>query len=161
MISFTVYGPPKAQARQKITTVNGKPRTYTPKDSADYRTRIRDAATEAMAGRPLIDSPCCVFIQTVKQAKINGWNKAEREWLDAGGLYIHDRKPDADNHAKQHLDALNGVVWVDDARVVSLHVLKLQGREPRATVTVWPLHKLFWTDESIVKFIQEIQREQA
>ena len=36
-------------------------------------------------------------------------------------------KPDVDNIAKAVLDALNGVIWVDDKQVVELTVKKYYG----------------------------------
>lgn len=49
------------------------------------------------------------------------------------------KKPDVDNVAKEHADALNGVAWHDDAQVTELHVFKdpqVSGGEAFATVTV-------------------------
>ena len=48
-------------------------------------------------------------------------------------------KPDADNIAKAVCDAGNGVLWVDDAQVVELHVTRFvaaEGGAPRVEVTV-------------------------
>lgn len=36
----------------------------------------------------------------------------------------HEKKPDLDNLAKSVLDALNGIVWRDDAQVASLSMSK-------------------------------------
>jgi Holliday junction resolvase RusA-like endonuclease len=35
------------------------------------------------------------------------------------------KKPDIDNIAKTYLDAMNGVIFVDDTQVIDLHVKKL------------------------------------
>lgn len=37
------------------------------------------------------------------------------------------RYGDLDNHVKAVMDALNGVVWVDDAQVVEMHAFKRNG----------------------------------
>lgn len=49
------------------------------------------------------------------------------------------RKPDFDNIAKEHTDALNSVAWHDDAQVTEAHIYKdpqVRGGKESATVTV-------------------------
>lgn len=155
-ITFTVFEPPVAQARQKITTVNGHPRAYTPPKSAAYRELVRTAARKAMEGRAMLTGPLIMTVIVIKKAKSTGWTKGEREWLDSGGLMTHDKKPDADNHLKQICDALNDVVYNDDAQIVFPSVLKLQGRVPRTIITVAPCRKEFWTDGSVADLTRDI-----
>ena len=45
-------------------------------------------------------------------------------------------KPDADNLAKAITDAMNGIVYADDAQIAELVCKKLYGAEPRVMVTV-------------------------
>ena len=45
-------------------------------------------------------------------------------------------KPDVDNLAKQVLDALNGVLWQDDAQVVDLHERKIYAEHPSIIIQV-------------------------
>ena len=50
-------------------------------------------------------------------------------------------KPDADNEAKLVMDALNGLVWADDAQVVDLHVVKhprVRGQSARMDISIAP-----------------------
>lgn len=50
-------------------------------------------------------------------------------------------KPDADNEAKLVMDALNGLVWADDAQVVDLHVRKhprARGQAERMDISIAP-----------------------
>lgn len=159
MISFTIYGDPRPQARPRMTKTG---HVYTPKDSSDYRSRARDAALERMQEElvtPLMKGPVCVFIQIVKQSKTTGWKKSQREWLDNGGLMLHPKKPDADNVLKQICDACNGVVWVDDSQVVFAHAAKTHGRESLVNVWVWEPKKLEWTHDSIEEFVELIERQ--
>jgi Holliday junction resolvase RusA-like endonuclease len=46
---------------------------------------------------------------------------------------------DVDNIAKGALDALNGVLWKDDAQVADLRVRKVYTDCPRTEITVWEL----------------------
>jgi hypothetical protein len=50
-------------------------------------------------------------------------------------------KPDADNVAKL-LDALNKIVWADDAQIVALHVFKHYSDRPRIEIAITPLNVL-------------------
>ena len=45
-------------------------------------------------------------------------------------------KPDLDNYIKSTLDALNGIIWADDARIVDLHAHKYYSDDPRIELTV-------------------------
>lgn len=45
------------------------------------------------------------------------------------------RYGDLDNHVKAVMDALNGVVWVDDAQVVEMHAYKIEG-SPRIEIDI-------------------------
>jgi hypothetical protein len=46
------------------------------------------------------------------------------------------KKPDIDNIAKTYLDAMNGVIFVDDTQVVELHVKKVYAEKPGVDVMV-------------------------
>lgn len=50
-------------------------------------------------------------------------------------------KPDGDNDGKLVMDALNGLVWADDAQVVDLHVVKhprVRGQAERMDISIAP-----------------------
>ena len=50
-------------------------------------------------------------------------------------------RPDADNEAKLVMDALNGLVWADDAQVVDQHVIKhprVRGQAERMDISIAP-----------------------
>ncbi len=59
-------------------------------------------------------------------------------WEALGGIPFV-KKPDYDNVAKEHTDALNGVAWHDDAQVTEAHIYKdpqVRGGRESATMTV-------------------------
>lgn len=53
----------------------------------------------------------------------------------------HTQRPDADNVAKAALDALNGVVFFDDAQVVTLKAEKRWSDKDQLSVFVWSLQQ--------------------
>lgn len=46
------------------------------------------------------------------------------------------KKPDIDNAAKLIMDSLNGVLWLDDAQICALHVLKQWDTRPRVVIVL-------------------------
>lgn len=78
-----------------------------------YKSACRAGGTECMAGKGV---PVGVVIQTFRTLSKSRPKRVSSE----PDVY----KPDADNVAKLVLDALNGVAWVDDSQVMSLHVVK-------------------------------------
>lgn len=105
---------------------------FTPKPQRDFMGTIRSMASQAMAGRPLIDGPCELTITATYQ-----WPKSLSPRKRA--LPFADRKttrPDAGNIAKIVEDALNSIVWTDDARVSDTHIHKRYGDVPGLRVEV-------------------------
>jgi Holliday junction resolvase RusA-like endonuclease len=50
-----------------------------------------------------------------------------------------EKRPDADNILKLVADALNGVAYDDDKRVVVASVCKLWSSQPRLEITIEPI----------------------
>lgn len=55
------------------------------------------------------------------------WSKKKQR--EAVGQY-HTKKPDIDNLTKGLFDAANGLIWIDDNRVVDMTVFKVYGENP-------------------------------
>jgi Holliday junction resolvase RusA-like endonuclease len=128
-VLFTVPGEPRGKGRPRFTR---KGFAYTDTATRDYETVIRCRAAEAMPCEAL-DTPISVRVDIYKGVA-KSWSNARRSRaLD--GLEIPG-KPDLDNVAKAVLDAMNGVVYADDAQVVRLLVTKQYSLEPRLVVTV-------------------------
>lgn len=69
------------------------------------------------------------------------WSNKKKNCALAGEL-AHTTKPDADNCLKAICDALNGIIWKDDALVIEKHVYKFYSDTPCAKVRVVPLNHL-------------------
>lgn len=92
-------------ARTKINTAN-KGRFLTP-SSQRFKRDLGIIARAAMAGQKIFTGAINIYIDLYKNCATTSRNYG-----------------DADNHAKAVLDALNNIVFVDDAQVVSLQVAK-------------------------------------
>lgn len=100
VVDFVVPGMSVPKQRPRVVTVKGRVLTYTPKHSVAWEKTVRLMAMSTFS--------------------------RERTWRTAGAFGLHvivqtHRKPpkrgDIDNHAKNCMDALNGVAWDDDALV--------------------------------------------
>lgn len=110
---------------------------FTPKPQRDYMATLRQFAADAMAGRPLFDCPMVMTVWATWP-----WPKSlspKKRLLP--GADRKATKPDADNVSKIIKDALNCVVFTDDARISDLHVVKRYGDWPGVTIIVTPIDR--------------------
>ena len=123
-VSFNVFGEPVGQARPRFARIGAGVRTYTPKATAEWVKRVKVDAEHALQFAPEFDTEAPMDVVLVFFMPIPAsWPKWKRE-AAARGQVAHTSKPDADNLAKAALDGLSGVLFTDDAQVVSLTVSK-------------------------------------
>lgn len=128
VIEFVIPGDPVAFARAGS---HGK-RRFTPSKQANYMTAVKHFAGLAMSGKQLLDGP----VELCVQARYL-WPKsmsAKKRILP--GAEWKPSVPDWDNLGKLVSDSLNGIVWTDDARVVSGHVWKKYGDRAEILVRI-------------------------
>lgn len=118
--SFQIPGEPTGKGRPRMTTRGGRVRSFTPDKTASYEALAIAAYRDKHGGGRIIETP--VRLQLVcRFAMPKSWSAKKRSAM-AGEWCA--KKPDADNVTKAVCDALNGVLWRDDAQVVSLSVEK-------------------------------------
>jgi len=136
-IEFTVPGTPVAKARPRTARLpNGGTRHYTPAKTEQWEARAAYAAHQAIikAGTHPYQGPVAVIITAVFPVP-DSWPKWRRE-AAMNGEVVPTAKPDMDNVEKAVKDAMNGVVYRDDAQVV-VKVTELKyGEEPGVHVAV-------------------------
>lgn len=141
-------GPPMGKERPRFVRTTG--RTYTPERTVRFEDRLSLAAQHAMAGRPLLAGPLMVEIVACMPIP-DSWPK-RRKLAALAGVERPTKKPDYDNFAKI-LDALNLVVWTDDAQIVEGGpILKFYSDRPRFVVRVGPAPERRipeWADEGV------------
>src|SRR5690606_4329523 len=98
---------------------NGKMRPllihHTPEKTRTYEGMIRTQAIMVMGARKPIEGPVAIDLWAVYPIP-KSWPRRKRE-LALLGKILPTVKPDLDNIEKAVKDALNGVVWTDDAQV--------------------------------------------
>lgn len=111
---------------------------YAPARTVTYEGRLAFAAQQAMGGRRPLEGPLAVDVAAympIAASKPKKWQAAA-----LAGEIRPIKKPDYDNFAKI-CDALNLIVWVDDAQVVDGRIRKFYSDRPRMEIRVRPLEK--------------------
>lgn len=132
-VRIVVPGVPVAWARAGMSTKFGV-QIYTTPKARKYGQRIKGKAALIMMTREIITGPVSVRIMvTLPIAK--SWPKWKR-LAAAKNELLPTSKPDLDNYVKVGLDALNGIVYVDDAQVTDMIPTKRYGVEPSLVMIV-------------------------
>lgn len=122
-VGVVAHGKPRPRFSRR-----GKVRAYTPHDYELYEQMLADEYVRQ--GGEMHGGFVCVTILYRKPLPPSKPQRVTKEW--------DGTKPDIDNVAKAVLDALNGVAFVDDSRVVRLNVVKMprERLEPELMVAV-------------------------
>lgn len=131
-IRIVLRGTPQGKGRPRFVRATG--RAYTPAKTRSYESDLRLAAQDAMGARPPIAGPVRVDIRASLPIPPS-WSKSKRAGA-ALNLIRPTSRPDADNFLKATADALNSVVWRDDAQIVEATVTKRYSDTPALEVIV-------------------------
>lgn len=138
-LGFTVFGN-AAPAGSKRAFVNPKTGraivTDDSKGSKPWKAEVKAAAGEVMAGRPLLEGPLVVAFTFWRPRPLSHFTGSGD--LNAAGRRTPapTTKPDVLKLARAVEDALTGIVWRDDAQVVSEFIAKRYGEPARVEVVV-------------------------
>lgn len=97
---------PLAKGRPRISTRGGSVRAYTPTRTRIYETLLRRLAKREWGTKAPLTGP----IEVYSVFFLSKGKSVTRKYPSV--------RPDADNYLKALYDALNGVVWKDDAQIV-------------------------------------------
>ena len=135
LVSIFLAGAPRGKGRPKFSTIAGRPRAITDAATRNYEASLRIAAQHVMGGRDLLTGALDVLIIATMSVPASWSKKRQAEALS--GVGRPTTKPDWDNVAKV-TDALNGVVWGDDAAIADGTVRKRYGTAPGLLIEVRP-----------------------
>lgn len=129
-------GPPRGKGRPRAARVGNGVRMYTDAATLSYEGDLRAYATDAMRGREIITG--AVLLKMVAIFPVpRSWSRKVKAAALAGAIRP-TVKPDLDNILKL-TDALNGVVWRDDAQVVTATQIKVYGERPALRLEIIPI----------------------
>ena len=139
-LSVLIPGEPVSQGRPRFARVGKFVRTYDPAKSRNWKAtaqaHFRDALQAAGITAPFQGPLECRILARFTCPK-SDWRKREPV-----PQRPHAKRPDAENVGKAVLDSATGVVWLDDAQVAKLTIVKVvgaQGEAPGVEVQVWPI----------------------
>lgn len=131
MIEIVLTGAPMGKQRVKR---GGAGHAYTPERTVSFEGRLALAAQGVMAGRPLLTGPLALGLWSLWPIPKSATQKFRVAALS--GVERPTKKPDIDNILKL-IDGFNGVVWADDAQIVSAEAHKVYSDRPMFVVRVW------------------------
>lgn len=121
--STTIPFNPIPKGRGRAFVSGGRVRVFTPKETRNAENNIK---AHIISNNPIMfDGPVCVLLDFVFLRPKTVKRKD------------HTVKPDLTNLAKTVEDAANGVLWRDDAQIVTLFCRKSYGETALTRVTVW------------------------
>ncbi len=132
-LTFHVELEPVPKGRPRFSKIGGFVRSYTPKKTSDYEAQVKAIAQGAMTREPL-ETPLAAFLYF--RLPIPKSYPKKRIAACLAGSERPTKKPDLDNLGKLVLDALNGVVYLDDSQLVSLHITKVYDHNPGVDIMV-------------------------
>ncbi|SDN53479.1 RusA family crossover junction endodeoxyribonuclease [Limosilactobacillus mucosae] len=133
MIKLILPIEPVAQARPRARRFGKGIRLYDPPKTAKFKRSLHKLAKASYHGKPL-DGELEVTI-IFGRAVQKSISKKERK-LRLLGRHRPIVKPDLDNYIKSTLDALTGVLWVDDNAIVKMVAEKRYMEQPRIEIEV-------------------------
>lgn len=131
-VYFVVYGTPIGKGRPRATSRGGFVRMYTDAKTLGFEAAVADEARIAMKEWEPFDTPMQLQLSAYYPIP-KSWSKKKRQQAIDGDLHPHV-KPDLDNVLKAVLDAINGVVYVDDSQVINMVATKRYSTDARIEV---------------------------
>lgn len=124
---------PMPQLRPRASSRGGHIRVYDPPKVKKFKQQLAKLARDQYDAEPL-EGPLSVtftFFRPVQKSL----SKVEREKRVTNRVQP-TVKPDVSNYVKATEDALNGILWKDDAQIVLETSAKLYSDDPKIVVTV-------------------------
>lgn len=128
---------PKGRHRSRIVQPRNRPafiHTYPDPETVKYETAIAWCAKGVMGPRGLLLGPL--------EARITVWVPIPKSWSikqqvrAMSGEIRPTSRPDGDNYQKAAMDAMNGIVYKDDAQIVDGSFSKRYSDSPRLEIEI-------------------------
>lgn len=129
-IAFEVPGEPRGKGRPRFSRDG---HAYTDSETKAYEEKIVTYYRKAFGGFRWPDTSFVAVAITAVYPIPKSATKAAIAGMQAG-LILPSRKPDIDNVLKVVLDALNGVAYKDDSKVVAVRARKIYGTPPKLVI---------------------------
>ena len=141
IIKFTIYAEPKTQKGVRSSIIRSKKTGrqfilhYPDKDTEAYKERITPQLLQHQQ-IPLLECPVRLRVSFYLPIP-KSMTKSLRQQAEAEELY-KAKKPDLSNLEKVLEDTLTGIIWKDDALIVSKFSNKFYSKNPRTDIEITP-----------------------
>lgn len=134
-----IYGEPKAKQSAKFAKRGKFIKSYQPKRVVNAEANIKMQILEQLpkdfelfTGNVVVDKLYYVF------SPLKSFTKKKLELIESGKKVFKNTKPDlSDNLNKMLFDAMQGIVYDNDSRVVGMNkVMKFYGNRPRIEIEI-------------------------
>lgn len=139
-VDFFIEGKPQPKARARTVRRHGITRTFTPESTRVNAAKIAGAARDAMyaIGEKPFTCPLKMILRIYVRPSSDTRKDAYMQMM--AGTIKPTKRPDLDNYMKQVMDALNGVVYLDDSQIVEVEASKIYAAEPRIRVIIFDVN---------------------
>lgn len=130
MKQLTIDGVPVAKGRPRL----GRYGTYTPKKTQEYEKYVKMCWVAKYGSIQPSEQPLemnIVFYMPIPKS----YSKKQRAEILNGRLK-HTKKPDIDNLIKSVLDALNGLAYADDSKIIKVAAEKQYSEKPKTELSI-------------------------
>jgi Holliday junction resolvase RusA-like endonuclease len=136
--SIALLGKPQHKGRHRSRIAYTKDRkafihNYPDPETEAFEKVLAQAAALLMRGRQPSGEPLCLLL-IADRAVPESWSNRDKAAALEGRI-LPTARPDFDNHGKI-VDALNGIVWRDDAQVCDARIIKRYSAAPALTIEV-------------------------
>ena len=132
-VEFRIPGRIGGKARHRTRRSGTTLHSYTPQQTLRDEALVRSLASQAMHGHAALRGPVALSV-AIYRTRPASWTKKRK----AQALWITG-KPDASNTLKLLEDAMNKIVWDDDAQVAQLQLIRQYKDIDEVVVSVVPL----------------------
>ena len=122
--TFVIPGKPVAKGRPKFAKPGIKARVYTPDATRQWERGAKLIIKAAMRGKPLLEGAVKADFELYMPKP----KRLKRKYPTT--------KPDATNTIKAAEDAMNGIVFIDDAQITRITAFKEYSDDPRVVIHV-------------------------
>lgn len=130
MKQLKIDGVPVAKGRPRL----GRYGTYTPKKTQEYEEYVKMCWVAKYGS--IQPSEQSLEVNIVFYMPIpKSYSKKQRAEILSGRLK-HTKKPDIDNLIKSVLDALNGIAYSDDSKIIKVAAEKQYSEKPRTEIQI-------------------------
>ena len=124
---------PQQQERPRATGRGKFIRMYDPPKTAKFKKKLRALAAEMYHDAPLEGE---IYLKVAFYRKTQKSLSKKEHDRRVSGTHRPIVKPDASNYLKAFEDALNGIIWADDAMIVHEEIDKYYSDDPRIEVEI-------------------------